>query len=51
MVKLQDNGLNFKNNMQKDKIICLVKYYNLLTQLLMKYQILQFNLNKNIKTN
>jgi len=48
--KLQNNFLNFKINLEKDKIIQLIKYYNLLVQCLLKYQILQLNLNKNIKS-
>ena len=44
--KLQNNFLNFKINVEKDKIIYLVKYYNFLAKLLIKYQILQSNLNK-----
>ena len=45
--KLQNNSLNPRLNLEKDKIIYLVKYYNFLTQLLIKYDILQRNLNKN----
>ena len=47
--KLQDNSLNFKINLERDKIICLVKYYNFLAQLLVKYEILQCYLNKSDK--
>jgi len=45
--KLQDNFLSFKTNFEKNKIIHLIKYYNLLIQLLINYEILQFNLVKN----
>ena len=44
--KLQNNSLNLKLNFEKDKIIYLVKYYNFLSQLLIKYDILQQNLNQ-----
>ena len=44
--KLQTKFLNFKLNFEKDKIIYLVKYYNFLSQLLIKYEILQRNLTK-----
>ena len=44
--KLQNNFLNFRLNLETDKIIYLVKYYNFLSQLLIKYDILQRNLNK-----
>ena len=47
--KLQNNFLNFKINLEKDKIIYLVKYYNFLAKLLIKYQILQNNSEKNTK--
>jgi DNA-directed RNA polymerase subunit beta len=48
-LKLQNNFLKFKTNIEKDKIISLIKYYNLLSQLLIRYNILQLNLNKNTK--
>jgi DNA-directed RNA polymerase subunit beta len=44
--KIQDNFLNFKSKSKKDKLIFLVKHYNFLTQLLIKYEILQGNLKK-----
>ena len=44
--KIQNNFLNFKPTVEKEKIISLVKYYNFLSQLLIKYEILQQNLNK-----
>ena len=47
--KLQNNFLDFKTNLEKDKVFHLVKYYNFLIQLLIKYEILQRNLNKNNK--
>jgi DNA-directed RNA polymerase subunit beta len=47
--KLQNNFLNFKSNIEKDKIIYLVKYYNFLAKLLIKYEILQRNVNKSRK--
>jgi len=47
--KLQNNFLNFKINSEKDKIVYLVKYYNFLAQLLIKYEILQCYLNKSNK--
>jgi len=40
-LKLQNNFLNYKNNVEKEKIVFLLKYYNFLVQLLIKYQILQ----------
>ena len=47
--KSQENFLNSKNNFEKEKILPLVRYYNLLTKLLIKYEILELNLNKNKK--
>ena len=47
--KLQNNFLNFKTNLEKEKVLHLVKYYNFLIQLLIKYDILQRNFNKNNK--
>ena len=44
--KLQNNFLNFRLNLKKNKIIYLVKSYNFLAQLLIKYEILQKYLNK-----
>ena len=44
--KLQNNFSGFKTNFEKDKIVHLIKYYNFLTQLIVKYEILQLNLNK-----
>ena len=46
-LKLQENFLNYKNNLEKDKIIYLLKYYNFLLKSLIKYEILQNYLNKN----
>jgi DNA-directed RNA polymerase beta subunit len=45
-LKLQNNILNLKNNLEKNKIIYLLKYYNFLIKLLIKYEILQLNLKK-----
>ena len=45
--KLQNNFLNSNLNLEKDKIIYLVKFYNFLTKLLIKYDILQQNLDQN----
>lgn len=45
--RLQNNFLNSKVNLEKDKIIYLVKYYNFLIQLLIKYEILQNTLDRN----
>lgn len=47
--KLQNNFLNLKLNLEKDNIIYLLKYYNFLAKLLIKYDILQANLNKSRK--
>ena len=47
--KLQKNVLRSKTNLEKDKLLYLVKYYNFLIQLLVKYEILQLNINKNNK--
>ena len=47
--QLGDNMLSFKTNLKKNKIFYLGKYYNFLVQLLVKYEILQLNLNKNKK--
>ena len=47
--KLQNNVSNYKTNFEKDKIGDLVKYYNFLIQLLIKYEILQNHFNKNKK--
>jgi len=45
--KLQANSLSFKTNLEKNKLFSLVKYYNFLAHLLIKYEILQINLYKN----
>jgi DNA-directed RNA polymerase subunit beta len=45
-LKLQNSFFNFRLNLEKDKIVHLVKDYNFLVQLLIKYEILQVNLNK-----
>ena len=37
-LKLQNNFLDFKNNLGKKKILYLIKYYNFLVQLLIKYE-------------
>ena len=44
--KLQNNFLNFRLNLKKNKIIYLVKSYNFLAQLLIKYEILQEYLDR-----
>ena len=50
LFKLQNNFLNFRMNLEKDKILYLVKHYNYLIQLLIKYEILEKNLiQKNYK--
>ena len=50
LFKLQNNFLNFRMNLEKDKILYLVKHYNYLTQLLIKYEILEKSLiQKNYK--
>jgi DNA-directed RNA polymerase subunit beta len=48
--QLGDNMLSSKTNLKKNTNFSLVKYYNFLIQLLVKYEILQLNLNKNKKT-
>jgi len=40
-LKLQSNNLNFKTNFENNKVFHLVKYYNYLLKLLVKYEILQ----------
>ncbi len=51
LFQLQNNFLNFRMNLEKDKILYLVKHYNYLTQLLIKYEILEKNLiKKNYKS-
>ena len=47
--KLQNHFLNSRMPVEKDKIIYLIKYYNFLAKLLIKYEILQQNLEKNNK--
>ena len=42
-LKLQDNFSYFKTNLKKDKIIYLLKYFNFLLKLLIKYEIFQSN--------
>jgi len=42
-LKLQDNFKHFKNNLKKDKITYLLKYFNFLLKLLIKYEIFQSN--------
>ena len=45
-LNLQKNSLNLKVNLETDKTVSLIKYYNFLTQLLIKYNLLQSNLKK-----
>ena len=40
-LKLQDNFSYFKTNLKKDKIVYLLKYFNFLLKLLIKYEIFQ----------
>ena len=47
--KLQNNFSNFKTNVEKNRIIDLVKCYNFLTQILLRYEILQNHLNNENK--
>ena len=47
-IKLQNNFSSYKTSFEKDKIVYLLKYYNFLVQLLIKYEILQLNLNKEV---
>ena len=42
-LKVKDNLLQFKTNSKKDKIIYLLRYFNFLVKLLIKYDIFQFN--------
>ena len=44
--QIQDHFFNFKKNTEKDKLTLLVKHYNFVIQLLIKYEILQQNYNK-----
>ena len=44
-LKLQNNFLDFRITLKKDKILYLLNHYNFLIQLLIKYEILQTNLN------
>jgi DNA-directed RNA polymerase subunit beta len=48
-LKLHNKFLRSKTYLEKDKLFDLVKYYNFLVQLLVKYEILQLNLNKKNK--
>jgi DNA-directed RNA polymerase subunit beta len=57
-LKLQDNFSYFKTNLKKDKIVYLLKYFNFLLKLLIKYEIFQTTsidsktgVFKNIKNN
>jgi DNA-directed RNA polymerase subunit beta len=47
--KFYKNSLNFQINGEREKIIYLVKYYNFLAQLLIKYEILQSHLTISTK--
>lgn len=42
-LKLKNNDKDFKNNLKEKKIIDLIKYFQFLLKLLLKYQILQVN--------
>lgn len=42
-LRLQDNFSHFKTNLKKDKIAYLLKYFNFLLKLLIKYEIFQSN--------
>lgn len=57
-LKLQDNFSYFKTNLKKDKIVYLLKYFNFLLKLLIKYEIFQITwvynklkIYKNIENN
>jgi DNA-directed RNA polymerase subunit beta len=57
-LKLQDNFSYFKKNLKKDKIVYLLKYFNFLLKVLIKYEIFQLNCisskietHKNIENN
>ena len=45
-LRSKNNFLNLKNNLETEKIIYLLTYYNFLIQLLSKYEILQVNLEQ-----
>jgi DNA-directed RNA polymerase subunit beta len=45
-LRSQNNFLSLRNNLEKNKITYLLTYYNFLIQLLIKYEILQLNLNQ-----
>ena len=49
LFKLQNNFVNSKTNVEKNKIAYLVRCYNFLSKLLIKYEILQSNFNKRKK--
>jgi DNA-directed RNA polymerase subunit beta len=40
-LKLRNNSLNFKNDIEENKIAYLIKYFNFLVKLLIKYEIFQ----------
>ena len=50
-LKLEDNFSYHKTNFKKDKIIYLLKYFNFLLKLLIKYEIFQSNLLQNKEQN
>jgi DNA-directed RNA polymerase subunit beta len=50
-LKLKNNAVDFKTNLKENKITYVLKYFQFLLKLLLKYQSLQFNSSPNIFIN
>jgi DNA-directed RNA polymerase subunit beta len=50
-LKLKNNAINFKSNLKEDKITYVLRYFQFLLKLLIKYQVLQLNPSSNHLSN
>jgi DNA-directed RNA polymerase subunit beta len=50
-LKLKNNAINFKSNLKEDKITYVLRYFQFLLKLLIKYQVLELNPSSNYLSN
>jgi DNA-directed RNA polymerase subunit beta len=50
-LKLKNNAINFKSNLEEDKITYVLRYFQFLLKLLIKYQVLELNPSSNHLSN
>ena len=50
-LKLKNNAINFKSNLKEDKITYVLRYFQFLLKLLIKYQVLELNPSSNHLSN